>query len=93
MFNIPWPKEFMSVHGFQVVAALSRVVNNSIWSFPYGAELSLGGISSCRGNLAKDEIPYVQSSELYPFIVVVGHFLLILRHCDGSFFSYFIQAI
>ena len=41
----------------------------------------------------QDEIPYVESSELYPFIVVVDHLLLILRHSDGSFFSYFVQAI
>ena len=93
MFNISWPREFLSVHGFQVVAALSRVVKDSVWSFPCGAELSLGGIFGCRGNLAQDEIPYVQSFELYPFIVVLGHFLLILCHSDGSFFSYFVQAI
>ena len=59
MFNIPWPREFLSVHGFQVVVALSRVVNDSIWSFPCGAKLPLGGISSCMGNLTQDEIPYV----------------------------------
>ena len=93
MFNIPWPRESLSVHGFQGVATLSRVVDDSVWSFPCGVELSLGGISSCRGNLAQDEIPYVKSSKLYPFIVVVSHFLLILRHFDGSIFSYFVQAI
>ena len=93
MFNIPWPRESLSVHGFQVVAALSRVVDDSVWSFPYGVELSLGGISGCRGNLAQNEISYVKSFELYPFIVAVGHFLLILRHSDGGIFSYFVQAI
>ena len=93
MFNIPWPRESLSVHGFQVVAALSRVVDDSVWSFPCGVELSLGGISGCRGNLAQNEISYVKSFELYPFIVAVGHFLLILRHSDGSIFSYFVQAI
>ena len=93
MFNIPRPREFLSVHGFQVVAALSRVVNDPVWPFPCGAELPLCGISGCRGNLAKDEIPYVQSSELYPFIVVVGHPLLVLCYSDGHFFSHFIQAI
>ena len=90
MFNIPWPRESLSVHGFQVVAALSRVVDDSVWSFPCGVELSLGGISGCRGNLAQEEISYVQSSEFYPFIVVVGHLLLVLPHFDGSFFSYFV---
>ena len=93
MFNIPWPRESLSIHGFQVVAALARVVDNSVWSFPCGAKLSLGGIFGYRGNLAQDEIPYVKSSELYPFIVVVSHLLLILHHSDGSFFSYFVQTI
>ena len=93
MFNIPWPREFLFIRGFQVVATLSRVVDNSVRSFPCGAKLSLGGIFGCRGNLAQDEIPYVKSSKLYPLIVVVGHLLLILRHSDGSFFSYFVQAI
>ena len=94
MFNIPWTREFLSVHGFQMVATLSRVVNDSVWPFPCGAELPLGGISGCRGNLMQDEISYVQSSKFYPFfIVVVGHLLLVLRYFDGRFFSYFVQAI
>ena len=89
VFNVPWPRESSSVHGFQVVATLSRILDDSVRSFPCGAELSLGGISGCRGNLAQDKITYVKSSELYPLIVVVGHLLLILCHFDGSFFSYF----
>ena len=93
MFNIPCPREFLSVYGFQVVAALSGVVNDPIWPFPCGAELPLGRISGCRGNLAQDDISYVQSSEFYPFIVVVDHLLLVLRYSDGRFFSYFIQEI
>ena len=93
MFNIPWPREFLSVHDFQMVAALSRVVNDLVWPFPCGAELPLGGISGCRGNLAQDKISYVHSSEFYPFIVVIGHLLLVLRYSDGSFFSYFVQEI
>ena len=93
MFNIPRLREFLSVYSLQMVAALSRVVNDSVWPFPCGAELPLGGISSCGGNLAQDEISYVQSSEFYPFIVVVGHLLLILRYSDGRIFSYFVQAI
>ena len=93
MFNIPRPREFLSIHGFQMVTTLSRVVNDSIWPFPYEAELPLGGISGCRGNLAQDEISYVQSSQFYPFIIVVDHLLLVVRYSDGRFFSYFIQEI
>ena len=93
MFNIPQPREFLSVHGFQMVAALSRVVNDSVWPFPYGAELPLGGIFGCRGNLTQDEISYDQSFEFYPFIVVVDHLLLVFRYSDGRFFSYFVQLI
>ena len=93
MFNIPRPREFLSVHGFQMVAALSRVVNDPVQPFPCEAELPLGKIFGCWGNLAQDEISYVQSSEFYHFIVVVSHPLLVLRYSDGRFFSYFVQAI
>ena len=44
MFNIPRPREFLSVHGFQMVVALSRVMNDSVWPIPCGAELPLGGL-------------------------------------------------
>ena len=93
VFNIPWPRESLSVHGFQVVIALSRVVDDLVRSFPCRAKLSLGEISGRGGNPAQDEIPYVNSSKLYPLIVVVGHLLLILRHSNGSFYSYFVQTI
>ena len=93
VFNVPWPGESLSVYGFQVVAPLSRVVDDSVRFFPCGAKLSLGGIFGHSGNLAQDKIPYVKSSELYPFIVVFDHLQLILRHPDGSLFSYFVQTI
>ena len=93
MFNVPWPREPLSVYGFQVVAPLSRVVDNSVRFFPCGAKLSLGGIFGHSGNLAQDKIPYVKSSELYPLIVVFGHLLLILHHSAGNFVSYFVQTI
>ena len=76
-----------------MVAALSRVVNDPVRPFPCGAKLSLCGISGCKGNLAQDEISYVQSFELYPFIVVVSHPLLVLCYSYGRFFSHFVQAI
>ena len=93
MFNVPWPRKSLSVYGFQVVASLSRVVDDLVRSFLCGAKLSLGGISGRSGNLAQDEIPYIKSSELYPLIVVFGYLQLILRHHDGSLFSYFVQTI
>ena len=93
MFNIPRPREFLSVHGFQVVTALSRVVHDPVWPLPCGAKLPLCEIFSCRGNLAQDEISYVQSSEFYSFIVVVSHPLLVLCYSNGCFFSHFVQAI
>ena len=93
MFNIPRLREFLSVHGLQMVAALSRVVNDSVWPLSCGAELPLCGISGCRVNFTQDEISYVQLSEFYPFIVVIGHPLLVLCYSDKRFFSYFVQAI
>ena len=91
VFNVPWPGESLSVYGFQVVAPLSRVVDDSVGSFPCRAKLSLGWISSRSGNLAQD--PYIKSSELYPLIVVFCHLQLILRHSDGSLFSYLVQTV
>ena len=66
---------------------------DSVRSFPCGAKLSLGRVSSRSGNLAQDEIPYVKLSKLYPLIVVFGHLLLILHHSAGNFVSYFVQTI
>ena len=71
VFNVPWLGESLSIYGFQVVASLSRVVDDSVGSFPCRAKLSLGWISSRSGNLAQD--PYIKSSELYPLIVVFCH--------------------
>ena len=93
VFNVPWPGESLSVYGFQVVAPLSRVVDDLVGSFPCGAKLSLGWISGRSGNLAQDQIPYIKSSKLYPLIVVFRHLQLILRHSDGSLFSYFVQTV
>ena len=76
-----------------MIIALPGVMDDSVGTFQCGAKLSLGGVFSRRGDLAQDEVAYVQSSELYPFIVVFGHLLLIPRHFDGSFFSYFVQTI
>ena len=93
MLNVPWPREPLSVYGFQVIVALPRVVDNSVRSFLCRAKLSLGRVFSRCGNLAQDEVAYVKSSKLYPLIVVFGHLLLVLRHSAGSFFSYFVQTI
>ena len=76
-----------------MVAALSRVVNDPVRPFPCGAELPLCEIFDCRGNLTQDEISYVQLFKLYPFIVLVGHPLLVLCYSYGRFFSHFVQAI
>ena len=93
VLNVPWPREPLFVYGFQVITTLSRVVDDSVRSFPCGAKLSLGGVSSHNGNLAQDKILYVKSSKLYPLIVVFDHLLLILRHSDERFVSYFIQTV
>jgi len=52
VLNVPWSRELLSVHGFQVITALPRVVDDSVRSFPIRAKLSLVRISSCCGNLA-----------------------------------------
>ena len=76
-----------------MIAALPGVMDDSVRSFPCGAKLSLGRVSSSCGDLTQDEVAYVKSSELYPLVVVFGHLLLVLRHSAGSFVSYFVQTI
>ena len=56
VLNVPWPREPLSVYGFQVITALPRIVDNSVRSFPCGAKLSLGRVFSRSGNLAQDKI-------------------------------------
>ena len=76
-----------------MIAALPGVVDDSVGSFPCRAKLSLGKVPSHCGDLAQDEVAYVKSSELYPFVVVFNHLLLILRHSAGSFVTYFVHTI
>ena len=76
-----------------MIAALLGVVDDSVGTFPCGAKLSLGRVSSHCGDLAQDEVAYVQSSELYPLVVVFDHLLLVYHHSAGSFVSYFVQTI
>ena len=76
-----------------MVVASSGVVDDSIWSFPCGPELSLDWVLCCCGNLAKDEISYIELSQLHPLIVVFSHLSLVFSHSAGSFFSYFVQAV
>ena len=76
-----------------MVAALPRVVDDQVGSFPCGAKFSLGRVFSRCGNLAQDEVTYVKSSELYPLVVVFSHLLLVLRHSARCLVSYFVQTI
>ena len=73
-----------------MIIALPGVMDDSVGTFQCGAKLSLGGVFSRRGDLAQDEVAYVQSSELYPFVVVFSHLLLVYRHSTVSFVSYFV---
>ena len=93
VLNVPWPWEPLFVWGFQVIAALLGVVDNSVGSFPCGAKFSLGRVFSRCDDLTQDEVAYVKSSELYPIVVVFGHLLLVLRHSAGSLVSYFVQIV
>ena len=73
-----------------MIAILPRIVDDSVKSFPCGAKLSLGRVSSHCGDLAQDEVAYVKSSELYSLVVVFGHLLLVFHNSGGSFVSYFV---
>ena len=76
-----------------MISVLPGVMDDSVGTFPCGAKLSLGRVFSCCGDLAQDKVAYVQSSELYPLVVVFGHLLLLYRHSAVSFVSYFVQTI
>ena len=76
-----------------MITALQGVVDDSVGTLSYGAKFSLGRVFSRRGDLAQDEVTNVQSSELYPLVVVFGHLLLVYRHSTESFVSYFVQKI
>ena len=93
MLNVPRTRELSSVQSFQMVTPLPRVVNDAIWPFPGRAQLPLSRVFSRYSDFAKDEVPYGQTPECDPLIVILGHFLLILRHSTGRIVSYFIQAI
>ena len=68
-------------------------MDNPVGFFPCGAELSLGRVSGCRGDLAQDEVSYIKSFELLSLVVVLGHLLMILCHLVEGFVSHFIQTI
>ena len=93
MLNVPWSWKPLPVYGFQVIATLSRVMDDPVRSFPYAAEFPLGRVSSCWGDLAQDEVSYVESSELYPLVIVFDHLLLVLFHFIGIFLSDFVQTV
>ena len=76
-----------------MIAALSGVMDDPVGSFPCGTEPSLDRISSCWGDLARDEVSYVKSSEPHSLVIVLGHLLLIPRHLVGGFLSHFIQTV
>ena len=76
-----------------MIVALPGVVDDSVGSFPCGAKLSLGRVSSHCGDLAQDEVTYVKLSEFYPLVVVFSHLLLVLCHSARSFIPYFVQTI
>ena len=62
VLNVPWAREFFPVNNFQVIAASSGVVDDSVGPFPRRPKLSLGWVFCCRGNFAQDEVSYVKLS-------------------------------
>ena len=93
VLNIPWSWESLPVQDHQVITALSGIMDDPVGSFPGWAEFPLGKVFGCRCDFAWDEVPYFKSSELYSFVVVIGHLLLVLCHLVGGSISDFIQAV
>ena len=57
------------------------------------SKLPLGWILCCLHDFAYDEVSYVKFSELQPFVVILGHLLLVSHHLLRCFISYFVQAV
>ena len=68
-------------------------MDDPVRSFPYGAEFPLGKVFSCWGDFVQDKVLYVESSELHPLVVVLGHLLLVLHHLVKSIFSDLVQTV
>ena len=73
-----------------MIATLLGVMDDLAGSFPCEAELSLGRVSDCWGDLAQDEVFSIKSSEIHSLVVVLDHLLLVLRHLVGGFLSHFV---
>ena len=63
-----------------MIAALPRVMGDSVGSFLGWAKLSLSWVFGCKCDFAQDEVSNVKSSELHAFVVVLEHLLLVLGH-------------
>ena len=93
VFNVPWTREPSSDYSFKVITASSGVMDDSVWSFPSGPQLSLDGIFCSRGDFVQNEVPYVKMSQFHSLIVVFNHLSLVFCHFAGSLFSHFVQTV
>ena len=87
VLNIPWSWKSLSIYGLQVIIALSGVIDDPVGSFHVGLSFPWAGflVVACWGDFAQDEVPYVESPELHPLVVVLRHLLLVFRHLVRSF--------
>ena len=76
-----------------MITTLSRVMDDSVGSFPGWAEFSLGTVFGYQGDFVQDKVTYVKSSKFHSLVVVFGHLLLILHHCMKSSVFDLVQAI
>ena len=60
VLNVPWTKEPSSVQSFQMITASLGVMDDSVWFFPSGPQLSLDRVSCCCGDFAQNEVSYVK---------------------------------
>ena len=61
-----------------MIALLSRLMDDPVGFFLGWAEFPLDKVFGCWGDFAQDKVPYVKSSELHSFVIVLGHLLLVL---------------
>ena len=90
MLDIPWLRQFPPVQRLQVIVALPGIMGDFVGSFLGWAKRPLGQVLGGRCDFAQDEVSNIKSSKLHPFVVILGHLLLVFHHLVGCSVSSFV---
>ena len=93
MLDIPWLRQFPPVQRLKMIVTLPGIMDDFVGYFPGWANHPLGRVLDGRCDFALDEVSNIKSSKLHPFVVILGHLLLVFHHLVGCNISSFVQAI